>query len=95
MTAPARRPAEETARLGDEIYERDIRAQVEPHHNGEYVAIDVDSGDYAVADDIIAAVDLLRVRRPDVDIPGDAVWVLRVGFRAVWRFGGNSLRRAE
>ena len=88
MTAPTRRPAEETARLGDEIYERDIRARVEPHHNGEYVAIDVDSGEYAVADDIIAAVDLLRARRPDVDIPGDAVWVLRVGFRAVWRFGG-------
>ena len=38
-----RRPREETARLGKEIYERDIRGQVEADHHGEVVAIDVDS----------------------------------------------------
>ena len=35
-----RRPTEETARLGVAIYERDIRAQIEVDHHGEYVAID-------------------------------------------------------
>ena len=34
-TMPTRRPREETARLGDEIYERDIRPQVEADHHGE------------------------------------------------------------
>ncbi len=43
-------PIEETARLGDEIYERDIRRRVEADHHGEVVAIDVDSGDYAIAE---------------------------------------------
>ncbi len=38
------RPPDEIARLGDEIYERDIRPQVEADHQGEIVAIDVDSG---------------------------------------------------
>ena len=42
--AHPRRPREETARLGKEIYERDIRRQVEAGHHGEIVAIDVDSG---------------------------------------------------
>ena len=34
--------SEETARRGDEIYERDIRKLVEAAHHGEVVAIEVD-----------------------------------------------------
>ena len=59
-----RRPREETARLGKELYERDIRSQVEADHHGEIVAIDVDSGSWAVANGEIAAVDHLREMRP-------------------------------
>ena len=85
-----RRQREETARLGKEIYERDIRRQVEADHHGEIVAIDVDSGNWAVADGEVAAVDRLRAMRPS------AVNVLceRVGYRALRSFGAGSLRRA-
>jgi len=44
---PTRQPrysAEETARRGDAIYERDIRPHLEETHRGKVVAIDVDSG---------------------------------------------------
>lgn len=61
-TTPPRRPREETARLGDEIYERDIRPQVEADHHGEYVAIDVDSGGWAISDDLRAAAKRLRTQ---------------------------------
>ena len=89
--ARQRRPKEETARLGDEIYRRDIRAQVEADHDGEYVAIDVDSGNWAIAESELAASDLLLAQCPDaID-----VWLLRVGYRAVASIGGGSLRRAE
>ena len=47
------RPADEVARLGDEIYERDIRSQVEPDHHGEYVVIDVDSGCWSVGTNLL------------------------------------------
>ncbi len=87
---PARRPAEETARLGDEIYERDIRRKVEDVHHGEIVAIDVDSGDYAIADSIMAAAKGLQARRLGAD-----VWLVRVGYRALHHFGGRPLRKAE
>ncbi len=88
--ARQRRPKEETARLGDEIYERDIRRQVEADHHGKVIAIDVDSGDYAIAESELAASDGLREKRPDaID-----VWLLRVGYRAVASIGG-ALRRAE
>lgn len=86
---PARRPIEETSRLGKEIYERDIRAQVEADHHGEYVAIDIASGVWAIAGDLRDAANRLREKRPDaVD-----VWGLRVGYRAVRHFGGRPLRR--
>ncbi len=89
--ARQRRPKEETARLGDEIYRRDIKAQVEASHDGEYVAIDVDRGNWAIAESELAASDLLLAQCPDaID-----VWLLRVGYRAVASIGGGSLRRAE
>lgn len=85
-TAPTR-PKEEIARLGDQIYERDVRAQVEADHQGEIVSIDVESGIWAIGDDILEAVDRLRAKRPEaID-----VWSLRVGYRAVHKFGGGSV----
>lgn len=39
--------AEETARCGDEIYEREIRARVEAENHGKVVAIDIETGAYA------------------------------------------------
>ncbi len=90
MTMPTGRTAEETGRLGDEIYERDIRRLVEADHHGEFVAIDVDSGQYVVADGILTASESLLAQRPGAD-----VWLVRVGYRALHHFGGNSLRRVE
>ena len=86
-----RRPRAETTRLGKEIYERAIRPQVEVDHVGEVVAIDVDSGTWAIGDGVIAATDLLRAQRPDAN----DIWLERVGFRALYSFGGGSVRRAE
>ena len=64
VTASIRRPREETARLGKEIYERDIRRQVKAEHHGEIVAIDVDGRTWVVAGGEIATVDRLRNMRP-------------------------------
>ncbi len=86
-----RRATKETARLGDETFERDIRPQVDEVRNGEYVAIDVDSRSWAIASSIRTAAASLRAQRPDaVD-----VWGVRVGFRALRHFGGRPLRRVE
>ena len=82
------RPKDEIARLGDEIYERDIRSQVEADHHGEIVSIDVESGGWAIGDSILEAVDRLRAQCPDAI----NVWSLRVGYRAVHKFGGRSAR---
>ena len=82
-------PREEAARLGKEIYERDILPVIEPDHFREYVAIDVDSGNWAVADREIVAVERLRATCPG------AVNVLMepVGYREQRSFGAGSTRR--
>ncbi len=87
MATSTRRPREETARLGNEIYERDIRRLVESDHHGKVVAIDVNSGDYAIGDSVVAAAGDLRVRCPDAH-----VWSVRVGYSALRHFGGRPLR---
>ena len=90
VNAPRCRTDEEARRLGDEIYDRDIRPKVEATHHGKIVAIDVDSGDYAIDATAVAAAERLLERCPDAD-----VWSVRVGYRTLRSFGGGSLRRNE
>ena len=86
-----RRSAEEGGLLGREIYERDIRAQVEADHDGEVVAIDLDSGEWVIAENSMAATDRLRAQRPDaID-----VYCERVGYRTMHSFGGGLRRRTD
>ena len=86
-----RRPLEETTRLGREIYKQTILPQVEADHFGEYVAIDVETGDWAMADSTLVAVQRLRARHPDAaDILCE-----RVGYKALRSFGGARLGRPE
>ena len=75
---------EEFARRGDEIYERDIRPQVEATHAGEFVAIDIETGAYELDKDDYTATERLLARQPDAQI-----WLLRVGHPATYRMGGG------
>ena len=88
-SAAPSRPREDIARLGREIYERDVRPRVETDRDGEVVAIDVDSGNWAIGNDRMDAVDRLRAEHPD----SHDIWCERVGYRAMATFGGGSLRR--
>jgi hypothetical protein len=82
--APPRHSPEETARLGDAIYERTIRARVEREHDGEVVAVDIDGGAYAVAEDALTAARRLRAHHPNAE-----VWFVRVGSRTLDRIGAR------
>lgn len=77
-----RYPKEEFARRGRAIYEERIRPQVEPGEDGRIVAIDIETGEFAIADDVLQACERLIVGNPDVQI-----WTARVGHRAVHRIG--------
>jgi len=79
---------EEAARRGDEIYEQDVRPKVGPQDHGKYVAIDIESRQWEMDPDEMAAGDRLRERIPDAQ-----TWMTRVGYGYTRRFGAAFLRR--
>jgi hypothetical protein len=80
---------EEFARRGDELYETQIRPQVEADNHGKIVAIDLETGAFEVDASEIAACDRLEAYQPDAQI-----WIVRIGSRHVRRFGGRTKRTA-
>jgi hypothetical protein len=78
---------EEFARRGDEIYETQLRSQVEEGNHGKIVAINIETGSFEMADTPMEAVDRLYEREPDAQ-----PWVIRIGHRSVFRFGSRSLK---
>lgn len=72
---------EEFARRGDEIYKRDVLLKLEPEDEGKIVAIDIETGDYEIDWDELAAADRLDARHSNAQI-----WLRRVGSRPVRRF---------
>ena len=94
QTTSQRICAEEVGRLGKEIYERKIRPLVYPDQKGRVLAIDVESEDWAIADNEIDAGDRLEDLRGDAyDANNVLYW--RVGYRALHKWGGGSLRWVE
>ena len=89
MVQQLRYSKEEFARRGNEIYESQVRPQVEEGNHGKIVAINIETGAFEVADTTMVAVDQLYQREPDAQ-----PWVIRIGHRAVFRFGSRSLRKS-
>lgn len=71
-----RYPKEEFVRRGDEIYETQVRTQVEEGNYGKIVAIDIETGDFEVDKSKIVACDRLEARHPHAQI-----WIVRIGSR--------------
>ena len=77
---------------GEQIYEEQIKHLVEPEENGKFIVIDIESGDYEIDEDEIAADERLNERRPD------AVGYLgRIGYKAAYcmGFGGARIGYAD
>ncbi len=73
---------EELARRGQELYESGIRQQVEAGNEGRIVAIDIETGAFEVADQVLPATNRLFERYANAQ-----PWVIRIGHRAVYHFG--------
>jgi hypothetical protein len=77
---------EEFARRGNEIYESQVRSQVEQGNHGKIIAIDIETGAFELAKDTITASDRLLEHYPDAQI-----WCVRIGYKGVHRFGVGRL----
>lgn len=77
--------AAEAAAIGEAIYERDIRSQVESQHQGQFLVLDIDSGEYEIAPDDLVATKRILNKHPEAVLHG-----LRIGSRVAYRLGGFS-----
>lgn len=76
---------EEFARRGRLIFEKDIRPLLDAtRDDGKFVLVDIETGDFEIDANEMAASTRLRARRPK-----GQVWMLRVGRKAARRFGGR------
>lgn len=84
-----RYPKAEIARRGSELYERNVYPTTQLSDIGKIVLIDIESGEWEIDTDEIAAAKRLETRYPDTQI-----WMVRVGSPYVRRFGIKSVRKA-
>jgi len=80
-----RSSAREIAERGRAIYETRIRQLVEREHVGKYLVIDVDSGDYEIDANHLAASNRAAARHPNAPL-----YAMRIGHRAGGRIGAPS-----
>lgn len=76
---------EEAAERGEAIYEREIRSKVESERDGEFLVIDITTGEYSVSDNELAAFEGAERKNPD-----GFFYVKRIGRKAVHRIGGGT-----
>ena len=89
-TRQPRYSMEEHARRGTELYEQQIRPQVESGNHGKIVAIDIDSGDFEIAEQALTACEQLLARHADAQI-----CCFRIGYPGVHHFRTPFARRAR
>ncbi len=76
----------EIAERGQDLYERTIRDQLKPSESGKLLVVDIETGDYEIDADDVAAVKRARAKRPD-----GAFYILRVGHPTAYRLGRKAL----
>lgn len=77
--------ATEIAQRGAAFYEANIRPLVEGDHFGEYLVLDIETGDYEIDADHLAASDRAAAKRPNAPL-----FALRIGHRAGGRIGARA-----
>lgn len=80
---------EEIASRAHSFYEREIRDHVMPGQKGKFLVLDVDSGDYEVNDNDLAAEEILESRRPNGTLFG-----LRVGYTTAYTLAGTLIEES-
>ena len=76
--------SKEIVQRGQALYDQQIRAKVEASHKGEFLILDVDTGEYEIDNNEVAAVKRARAKNPSA-----ALYILRVGYPAAYRVGGQ------
>ena len=84
--AHPRYSSDEIAERGQALYEREVQGSLAASDVGKFLVLDIETGDYELDSDELAAVKRARAKQPD-----GAFYVLRVGHPAAYRLGLKTL----
>ena len=84
LVSQPRYSADETVQRAEDFYKQRLYPQVEAEHRGQYIAIDIETGEYEIGTNYHTAAHTLLSRKPDA-----AIGVLRIGSPAVGRISGR------
>ena len=74
---------ENIEKLGQKFYDENLKQILEPEHNGEFVSIEPESGQY-----FVAKTDGEALYKGNQEFPDKILYLLRIGYKAVHKFGG-------
>ncbi len=80
----SRYSADETVQRAEELYQQRLRSQLETVYFGQYIAIDIETGEYEIGSDYHKAAHKILSRKAEA-----VIGVLRIGFSVVGRIGGR------
>jgi hypothetical protein len=86
MTTKTHLSAEEVAQRGESIYQEKLRAHAEKQHRGDFLVLDVLTGDYEIDRHDLAASDRLLAKNP-----GAVLYGVRIGYPAAYHIGGRMM----
>ena len=75
----------EIVQRGQRWYEQQIRGQVEPQHAGEFLVVDVETGDYEIDPEDVQAFRRAKAKHPD-----GAFYIVRIGAPTAYRLGAHA-----
>ena len=75
---------DEVVKRGRELYDREIRPKVEAENKGKFLVINVETGEYEMDADDVAAAKRARSRFPNAPL-----FSMRVGYPGAYRLGGR------
>lgn len=86
--------AEEVGRRAWEIYEQSLSYELEPEHVGQFVVVDVTTGDYFLSDTTHAGFPTSEgaSEKAEASNPSGEFFLLKVGYRAAYGIGARPKR---
>ncbi len=77
-----RYPSDEIIRRGEILYAHQVRPLVEPQHQGKFLILDIETGEYEIDADSVAAFERAAAKHSD-----PALYLLRIGFPTAVEIG--------
>jgi hypothetical protein len=76
----------EIAERGRKLYDEQLCAQVTPGNIGKFLVIDIETGDYEIDTEELAALRRAKAKHPDAPL-----YMVRIGSRTAYQLGGAGL----